>query len=428
MTHSPPRWSPYWAAGAETRGLGPVTLADPNTALAALLGGGGGNFSGESVTEASALGLSAFYRAVVLIADALASCPLKSYRTLDDGERERVGSFLDQPGGVGSPFRTPFAWKERVGLHLAIHNDAFLLHRLNNGGGIFGLYPIHPLAVTVEEAPQLDEHGRSWPNGRKYIVQMKTGPAVAYNSDELTHIIGPSTDGLRGLSLLTVARNSLGTGIAADRSAARQFSKGALIPGVLTPREGEDLNTADIQAIKSDLETYVYGSDNAGSVPIINRMLEFQPWAMSNADAEFLASRGMQIDEVSRWTGVPLHKLGVRGATSNWGTGIAEQNRGWAQEVLNPLALRIQEPISLLLPQPRFAEFDLAGLEAGSARDEIKLLMDQVNGGFLTLNEARRIRNLPPVEGGDVIRTPSGVMLLQQLLTAPQEVPSVPGS
>jgi hypothetical protein len=31
-----------------------------------------------------------------------------------------------------------------------------------------------------------------------------------------------------------------------------------------------------------------------------------------------------------------------------------------------------------------------------------------LNGGLLTANEVRRIRNLPPVEGGDTLRTPAG--------------------
>jgi hypothetical protein len=52
----------------------------------------------------------------------------------------------------------------------------------------------------------------------------------------------------------------------------------------------------------------------------------------------------------------------------------------------------------------RFAEFDFAGLERPTPEEEIRLLIEQVKAGLLTVNEARRIRNLPPIDGGDVLR------------------------
>jgi hypothetical protein len=52
----------------------------------------------------------------------------------------------------------------------------------------------------------------------------------------------------------------------------------------------------------------------------------------------------------------------------------------------------------------RFAEFDFAGLERPTPEEEIRLLIEQVKAGLLTVNEARHIRNLPPIDGGDVLR------------------------
>jgi hypothetical protein len=74
--------------------------------------------------------------------------------------------------------------------------------------------------------------------------------------------------------------------------------------------------------------------------------------------------------------------------------------------VLAPWTARLEQRLSRLLPSPRFVEFDFAGLERGSPEAEIALLIQQVAAGLITVNEARAIRNMDPIEGGDVLRPP----------------------
>jgi phage portal protein BeeE len=89
--------------------------------------------------------------------------------------------------------------------------------------------------------------------------------------------------------------------------------------------------------------------------------------------------------------------LARSGAVSNWGTGIEEQNVGLGRTVLSPWAQRLDQRLSRLLPRTQWAEFDFAGLERANPEDEIRLLLEQVAGGLLTVDEARAIRNLPPL-------------------------------
>jgi hypothetical protein len=56
------------------------------------------------------------------------------------------------------------------------------------------------------------------------------------------------------------------------------------------------------------------------------------------------------------------------------------------------------------LPKPQKAEFDYTAFLRPSPEQEIELLIKQVEAGLLSINDARRIRNLPPVDGGDVVR------------------------
>lgn len=366
------------------------SISDP--ILAEWLSLGTPNYAGVSVGEHSALGVSAVYRAVSLISGTIGGLPLKTVRDVE-GTRTRVGSFLDDPGApVGL---TAFQWKETVLLHLLLHGNAYLAHVANGAGSLAGLTPFHPSAVHVE----WDD---SRPGGKRFTATLIDGKRQEYDARTMTQIMGLSLDGLRGMSPIEVARNSLGTAIAGDRAAAKMFANGALFSGLVSAEE--DVDEAEGKAIKASLDANLTGWERAGEVAFVNRRLKFQPWTMSHADAQFLESRQFTIQEIARWYGVPANLLMDPGAVSTWGTGVEIQNRGLARYTLAPWTSRIEQALSRLLPAPRFAEFDYAGLERPTPEQEIDLLIKQVQAGLLTVNEARHIRNLPPVDGGDELR------------------------
>lgn len=381
-----------------------ISISDP--VLAEFFSVGPTNLAGVSVNEGTALGLSAVWRSVALISQSIASLPMRTLRDDAAGKRERVGSFLDNPGGPGGPTR--FEWLETVLAHLLLHGNAFLAHLFNGGGQVIGLVPIHPLAVSIE--------AESVPGGKRFKVtldpnvnpRLDAGPLVrTFTTATMTHIPALSLDGLRGLSPISVARNSLGTAIAGDRAAARQFGNGAMVAGLVTPEE--DITEAEAKVIKEGLRSKLTGVDNAGDVAVINRKLKFTPWTMSNEDAQFLQSRQFSIEEIARWWGIPPFALMQTEKQTSWGTGIEAQQRGLARGPLLAWTTRIEQRLTRLLLGGRFVEFDFTALERPTPETEIELLIKQVDAGLLTINEARRIRNMDRIDGGDVLRTRSTV-------------------
>lgn len=363
----------------------------------------GANYSGVEINESTAMALSAVWRSVAVIAGSLASLPLRSLRDKGDGSTERVGSIFDSPGGQYGP--TPYEWKETLLAHLLLHGNAYEFPVRNDAGGIVSIELLHPLCVTVRW-PSLDEYRlNTLPVGGKWFdVSLRDGTRATFDAQHITHIPALTMDGLKGLSPIAVARNSLGTAAAGDRSAAKMFSSGALISGLVSPED--DLESDEVKQLKNELNQSVNGWENAGAIAVVNRRLKFSPWTMSAVDAQFLQSRQFSIEEISRWWGVHPTLLMQTDKQTSWGTGIEEQNRGLGRTVLSPWANRVEQRNSRLLPAPRFLEFDFAGLERPSPKDEIELLLKQTgNKPILTVNEARAIRNLPPVEGGDVLET-----------------------
>jgi HK97 family phage portal protein len=381
------RWP--WQREVEQRST--YSVSDP--LLAQYFNVGVGNWAGVSVTEQSAMGLSAVFRAVSLISQTIASLPLRSLRDGTDGTRQRVPSIFDDPATPDG--MTQFEWTETVLLYLLLHGAAPLLHIYNGGGGLAGTLPIHPLCVEPDW--ETDTEGKR--TGRKvFTVSLDDGTRRTFTQDDLTYIPALSLDGLRGASVITMARNSLGTAIAGDKAAGRMFGNGAMIAGLVTPEE--DVTEDEAKVIKEGLNAKLSGVENAGDIAVINRKLKFTPWTMSNEDAQFLQSRAFSIEEVARWFGVPPHLLMQTDKQTSWGSGVAEQNRGLARTVLAPWCNRIEQRLSRLLRGKAFVEFDLTGLERGNPEGEIELLIKQIEAGLLTKDEARAIRNLPPLPAG----------------------------
>lgn len=358
----------------------------------------GTNLTGQNVNEISSLGVAAVWRAVSALSSTIANLPLRTYRELDDGSQAEVRSFLDDPGGFES--MTPYEWMETVMVHLLLHGNAFLLHVYGGAGQIVGLQPVHPTLVGIRKDSTV-------PGGKVFDITTDNATNLLLTPVDLTHIPGLTTDpNGRGLSPISIARNSLGTTLAGDRSAARLFGNGMLLSGLVTPEE--DLTEEEAKTIKESLRQKMLGTDHAGDVAVINRKLKFDRWSMSMEDAQFIESRRFQIEEVSRIFGVPPHLLMDMERQSSWGTGLIEQNQAWARYTLQGWTRRIEQRLSRLLPRPRFAQFDYKGLVKPTPGEEIRLVLEELNGGLITLNEARAIIDLPPVDGGDDLRLPAG--------------------
>lgn len=361
------------------------SIQDP--AFAEWFGLSSQTLAGVSVTEKTTLGLTAYWRGVSIIAGTIGSLPLKTYEREPDGTKRQVDSFLDRP----HPWMTQFEWIELMLTHLLCHGNAFHLKMSNNGGELIGLQPIHPHAVSVD-VEELSNGAAM----KKFTVTLANGDRRDYTELDILHTPAMSTDGLVGLSPISIHRQALGTNIAGDQAAARQFGNGFLLAGLVSTETGEDVTEEEGKVIKADIDTRMKGVKNAGDVLFVNRSLKFTPFAMTAEDAQFLESRAFQIEEIARILGIPPHLLAQTDKQTSWGTGVAEQNVGLARYTFMPWTTRIEQRLSLL-EEPRFSEFDYAGLFQGSPREEIELLALQVEKGLLTLDEARQIRNRPPL-------------------------------
>jgi HK97 family phage portal protein len=378
-----------WSSNRE-RFSGSWSISD-SQAFAAWLRGEDSDPSGETVNANTIMGLAAVIRAVGVISGTVAGLPLKSYERRGD-ERHRVDSVFDDPY-PGDDGMTQFEWIETIVMHLAIWRKAFLwnLERDPETGDVSVYQPVLPSAILKVERV----------DGRKVFTYRDLNNSEQTAGTEMfTHIPGPSLDGVDGHPMLTSARAVFSAALSGDKSAQTTLRRGIRIAGLLTPEEGEenDFDATEGAQILEQLRARVVGRENAGDVALINRRVKLQPWTPSNIDMQWAETRDYWLGEAGRLFGVPPHLLNDTSKQTSWGAGVAEQTLNFARFTLRHYTDRIQARLTQKLPAGQFCEFDYAGLLEGTPAQEIALLLEQTGGKpILTVDEARRIRNLPPL-------------------------------
>ena len=355
----------------------------------------GADDSQESVTAYSVMGLSAVIRAIEIIT-VIATFPLKTYERQGD-ERVRIPSEFDDPY-PGPDGMTPFEWVETVLMHLLLWRNAYLWHEARADGTPGLAYrPIHPdLIVRVKRV-----------NGRKVFEYRESGSdeTKEVGTEQITHIPGPSIDGMSGHPLLYAARAVFSAAISADKTTQRNLRKGIRLAGIVTPRdENEDFDQTEGNAILEQLRASGMGSDNAGDIVLLNKRLNLEKWTSTNIEAQWHETLNWVLMEIEQLFGVPPHLMADTEKQTSWGTGVAEQNLSLARFTLRKWSERIDQRLTRRLPDGRvhgpggsFVEFDYKGFLQGTPQQEVELLIAEVDGGLLTDDEARGVLNLPPL-------------------------------
>lgn len=351
---------------------------------------GAGSASGVHVTETSALKMSAVWRAVNLLAGTGGALPLKTYRR---------GTFDEVDVPVMSdphPDLTAFEVAELRWVHLLLWGNSYAQKLKNGAGQVAELWPLPPSRVKVGRVAPTSAN----PTGKVFKLGEDDRQ---YTRDDILHIPGLGYDGITGVSPIRLATQAIGLGLAAEEYASKLYSSGSLLSGILQTEQR--LQQDDADRLKVNWKQKVTGLDNAHEIAVLDNGAKFQPVSMPAVDAQMIESRRFQVQEVSRWYGIPPHLLGdVTGSTS-WGTGIEQQSIGLVVYTLRPWLVRIEQRLSREVALPSkpdvYVKHKVEGLLRGDskARGEFYRVMREI--GAFSANDILRLEDMPPVAHGD---------------------------
>lgn len=342
-----------------------------------------GTFAGASVSQTTALQVSAVWSCVSLISDSIASLPVDTFRKTGVSRRPVNGpAWIDQP----NPFSLWHDFVHRVMVSMLLDGNAFI-HILRGGpdGAVVGLMPVDPGRVSIG----LSEDGTT------PVYRVDGEP---YSPRDILHIPAFTRPGeLRGLSPIEYARQAIGVAKATEEHGARFFSQGASMSGILQ-HPGEPTKEQALM-LKGMFEKDHRGLKNSHAVGILTGGATWQTVTVTPEQAQFLETRRFQKTEIANFFRVPPYMLDPT-VTSSWGSGIEEQNRWFVDQTLGPWLIRLERALSTLLPAGHFLKFNTDARLRSNTRDRYDAYAVAVSNGFMSRDEVRSLEDLEPLPSG----------------------------
>lgn len=358
-------------------------------------------FSGSKVTATTALKVTTAFACARLIAEGLAQVPFKIHQE-EAGVRKDA---VDHPlywllNKRPNDWQTSFEFREQIALHLCFCLQAFVFVNRSRDGRILELLPFEPGHVTVSQ--QADRSVR-------YRVRGPEGSEIEVPSSQMWHIRGPSWNGWQSLDGIRLAREALGLALATEEHSARMFSNGAKLGGIVATEAV--LNEQQLKLLRDSWQAAQSGNANAYKTAFMFGGVKYQPTAMQNDQAELLAQRRFQVEEICRFYRVMPIMVGAGDKSSTYAS--AEQMFiAHVTHTLMPWYRRIEDSADVHLlgleavRKGYYTKFNANGLLRGSVQARGAFYTQLYNLGAINPNEIRALEEMNPYDGGEKYRVP----------------------
>ena len=387
------------------------------------LGGNSHSSAGLVVNEKTALNVVAVRSCIDVIARTVASLSLHLYRRKGDDRNRATDHRLykmlhDEPNSE----MTSCTWLESMLNRVLLYGNSFdFIDRQD--GEIVGIYPLGNDKVKPHRT-----------NGQlKYRVKIGDQTRDLEPSDIL-HVLGFSLDGVIGLSPIEHAANTIGVSLAQDKTAAKSFENGMQLNGLLV--HPERLSPDARKSLREQISSTHRGVDNAFRFLILQEGMKFEPLTMTSSEAQFVEHRLASLRDVCRVFHVPPHMVGDLEGGASFAS-IEQQAISYYKDTIKPWLTKLEKEFNRKLlketEKPRlYFEFDVASLLRGDQQSQDESFSKGLQFGWYSINDVRRKKNLPVIEGGDEHYRPVNMQLVsmdnepEPPAPEPEEAPEEP--
>jgi HK97 family phage portal protein len=327
-----------------------------------------------NVSADTALGIPALWRCATIISDSIASLPLVAYR-----QGNRVSP---QPSILTMPDRTMTRMDMIAStvLSLLIDGNAYWLLGDRDELG----YPrqavlLAPDAVNIRTAA----------NGATIAYQVA---GQVYDPEDILHIRGLTFPGsVKGLSVISHHRRTLGLAIAGEDCASELYNAGGLPVGVL--EVDADITKEEADALKAGWISKNGGRNRTPAV--LGNGIVYKPLSFSASDLELIDSRRYSAQQVCTLFGVPPHMVGVAmDGNSMTYSNVTQDSIQFVRYTLRPWLSRVEQALSMLLPRGQDARFILDDMLRADTATRYAAYETGIRAGFLTAAEVRGFEDL----------------------------------
>lgn len=363
--------------------------------------GRGKSSSGMVVTPETALGIPVLQNCVTLLAESIGQLPLELYHRQGQGQREAAINhplydvLRYQPNG----FQTPYELRECTQLSAGLRGNGFQLIERRDDGNVAALWPLDTSKVITYKGGDMLPYYQVGNHPERLPMRM------------VHHVRWHTVNHYTGLSPIELHAEAVGLAQAVRQYTGKSFANGAAVSGVIErPREAPPIkDQASIDRILDQWGDKYGGMDNAKKVALLQEGMAFKPISMSHVDADIVNILKLSGTDVARIYKIPLPMVNDL-EKSNYNT-LEQLLIQFVVFALLPWVKRHEQSMmrDFLLPKDRrdhFIEFNLSGLLRGDQKSRYESYAIGRQWGWLSVNDIRRLENMPPVAGGDVYLQP----------------------
>ncbi|NTU67975.1 MAG: phage portal protein [Chlorobiaceae bacterium] len=368
---------------------------EPNREWQADVGASGwmGTDSGERVSVDASLRLSALYRCVQIITDDMMSLPWGVYEK-QEGKRVRRH---DHPvdyliSTEPNPEMDAGTFVKTMQVHRELKGNAYAEIIRNRIGDPVALWLIDPDMIRPDRTPG---------GALYYRYHTPAGSEKPIKPENILHIKGLSFDGITGMSVLAYARETVGGGLAQQKTSNSIFRNGLKPSAVFShPNQLSDIAERNI---RSSIASMYSGAGNTGRPILLQEGMKVEKWAITPEEAQFLDSRKFTIEEIARWFGIKAYKLGLMDRETH--SNIFQNAKEHIEECIMPRCIAWEKEVKrkLFRPDERgalYTKFDFNAMLRGSPSERAEFYTRMRDLGALDIDEIRAKEDLDELPDG----------------------------
>ena len=347
--------------------------------------------TGTNVSPDTALTFTAVWSAIRLLTESVSSLPISVYKIENNGDRteavkESLYSLLKYKPNT---YQNKITFFEKIMMDLCVNGNSYVYIERNRLARVTGLYCMNYEDMTIIQK-----------DNQLFYENGETGQV--YDSNDVLHFTGLTTDGIEGLSPIDNHKKSIGWGMAVEEYGSSFFKNGAKLSGVLST--DRSLSETAIDRLRHSFNNTYSQLSGSNQTAILEEGLTFKPVGISPDQAQFLASRTFSIQEIGRIWNIPNHMLGDNSKSSF--NNVEMQSQEFVTYTLLPYLSRIENEMNLKLFRTSdigrlFVKFNVGGLLRGNTKDRSEFYTKMINTGVMSINEVRALEDLNKIEDGD---------------------------
>jgi HK97 family phage portal protein len=337
------------------------------------------------------LAVSAFHACVRVVAESVASLPMRLMK------KEERGSIRDENNPLYNVLYNRFneyqsSWDARcqMAMHTCLYGNSYAVKEYDGSGNVKAIWPLHPALVHVELLKN---------NRLAYDYMTQPGQdGIRYSQDDIIHVRYLSDNGYTGVVPVHLMQTCLSAARQVDLYVNNFFANEAKPAVVLTTSQPIPQEAAD--KMRKQWETMHRGAANAGRTAVLPNGVAVAPIAaQTNESSQLVELRTLMTQQIARAMRVPNSLIGEDSRSTYSNSEQAQLN--WLSGGLSAWVERFESAFNmgLLRGKPRkFVQLDVRGVMRGDSQARASFYSSLFSVGALSPADIRNLEDLPPVD------------------------------